>query len=387
MLNIRSKQALCGILIAAVPLLWAVSRPPDIPFQKQEIDAGASEAAAVADVNGDGRLDIISGEYWYAAPNWAPHKFRELRYNSGYIDDFSDLPIDVDGDGRVDIVSCSWFRKSLSWWRNPGPQGAWTEHSIDEGSPVEFAFLVDLNNDGKANEILPEFGDLNAPLAWYELSPGKFIKHVVSDKSYGHGIGAGDVNGDGRTDIITPKGWFEAPADPRSGKWIWHPEFDLGTTGFIYAIDVNGDGRVDLVTSAAHDYGIFWMEQQPNHEWKKHLIDDTWSQAHAMTMVDLNLDGKPDFVTGKRYMAHDHDPGAREPLGIYLYEFLRNEEGSVSWVKHVVDYSTRTGAGMQLRVVDLDGDGLLDVVAPGKSGLFLFHQLNRKETQQHAVRR
>ncbi len=388
MLNIRHKQAFCGAFIVAVPLLWALSRPPDIPFQKQEIDGGASETSAIADVNGDGRLDIVSGEYWYAAPNWTPHKFRDLPYTNGYIDNFSDLPIDVDGDGRVDIVSCSWFGKSLTWWRNSGPNGgAWTEHPIDQGFPIEFAFLVDLNNDGKANEILPEFGDLNAPLAWYELNGGKFIKHVVSDRSYGHGIGAGDVNGDGRTDIITPKGWFEAPADPRNGKWIWHPEFDLGTTGFIYALDVNGDGRVDLVTSAAHDYGIFWMEQQPNHQWKKHVIDDTWSQAHAMTMVDLNHDGQPDFVTGKRYMAHDHDPGAREPLGIYWYEFLRNGDGSVSWVKHIVDYSSRTGAGMQIRVVDLDRDGLLDLVTPGKSGLFIFHQLNRKEALQHAVRR
>jgi hypothetical protein len=374
---IRPKYSLGPALIAAVPLLWALSRPPDIPFQKQEIDIGASETSAVADINRDGKPDIVSGEYWYAAPNWTRHRFRSLAYTSGYIDNFSDLPIDVDNDGRIDIVSCSWFGKALSWWKNPGADVAWTEHSIERGFPIEFAFLVDLNNDGKADEILPEFGDAKAPLAWYELTRGKFIKHVVSDRSYGHGIGAGDVNGDGRTDIITPKGWFEAPPERRSGGWVWHPEFDLGATGFIYALDVNGDGRVDLVTSAAHDYGIFWMEQQADHRWKKHVIDDTWSQAHAMTMVDLNHDGKPDFVTGKRYMAHDHDPGAREPLGVYWYEFLRNTDGSVSWVKHVVDYSSSTGAGMQIRVVDLNGDGRLDLVAPGKSGLFLFRQIVR----------
>jgi hypothetical protein len=371
MRNIGRKQALCAAAILIGPLLWGVSRPRDIPFQKQQIDIGASETAAVADVNGDGKLDIISGEYWYAAPNWTPHKFRDLPYSNGYIDNFSDLPLDVDGDGRPDIVSCSWFRKSLMWWHNEGTR-MWSEHVIESGSPIEFAFLVDLNNDGKPQEILPEFGDPKAPLAWYELSGGKFVKHQVSDKSYGHGIGAGDINGDRRTDIITPKGWFEAPADPRNGQWIFHPDFDLGTTGFIYAVDINGDGRTDLVTSAAHDYGIFWMEQLPDHQCKKHVIDDTWSQAHAMTMVDLNGDGHPDFLTGKRYMAHDHDPGAREPLGIYWYECLRNEDRSVVWVKHVIDYSTRTGAGMQLPVVDIDGDGRLDFVAPGKTGLFLF---------------
>lgn len=204
--------------------------------------------------------------------------------------------------------------------------------------------------------------------------------------SYGHGIGAGDVNGDGRTDIITPKGWFEAPADVHSGEWKWHPDFDLGVTGFIYVLDVNGDGRNDLVTSAAHDYGVFWMEQGANHQWTKHMIDDTWSQAHAMTMIDLNGDGKPDFLTGKRYMAHDHDPGAREPLGIYWYEFLNDDNGHVIWVKHVIDYSTRTGAGMQLPVADLDRDGDLDFVAAGKTGLFLFENLTKGETG-HEIRR
>jgi len=361
-------------------LLWSITRPPDIAFRKHQIDFGASETAAVADVNGDRRLDIISGENWYQAPFWKPHHFRDLPYSNGYVDNFSDLPIDVNGDGRIDIVSCSWFRRSLRWWENPGRDEPWKEHSIQEGYPVEFAFLVDIQNQGNKRDLLPEFGDPKAPLAWFELRHGSWIKHVVSSMSYGHGIGAGDVNGDGRTDIITPKGWFEAPADPRDGQWKWHPDFDLGATGFIYVLDVNGDGRNDLVTSAAHDYGIFWMEQAPDHHWMKHVIDDTWSQAHAMTMIDINGDGKPEFLTGKRYMAHDHDPGAREPLGIYWYQFLKDENGKIIWVKHIIDYSTRTGAGMQLPVADLDGDGDLDFVAPGKTGLFLFENLTKGGT-------
>ena len=143
-------------------------------------------------------------------------------------------------------------------------------------------------------------------------------------------------------------------------------------------MDINGDGRKDLVASAAHDYGIFWMEQGPDSHWTKHMIDDTWSQVHAMTMIDLNGDGQPDFLAGKRYMAHDHDPGARDPLGVYWYEF-RKSDGKVDWVKHVVDYSTRAGGGMQIPVADLDGDGHLDFAVAGKSGLFLFENLTRKK--------
>jgi hypothetical protein len=369
------KKHLLTFTLVLAPSLWCVVRPPDIRFQKHEVDVGASETCALADINGDGKLDIVSGEHWYSAPDWTPHKFRQLPYSNGYIDNFSDLPLDVDGDGHIDIVSCSWFRHSLRWWKNPGRAGDWSEHSIEEVSPIEFAFLVDLDNDKQSREVLPQFGDPKAPLAWYEAKGGKFVKHVVSGQSYGHGIGAGDVNGDGRNDIITPKGWFEAPQDPRDGKWAWHPEFDLGTTGFIYAIDINGDGRNDLVTTAAHDYGFYWMEQGANHQWTKHMIDDTWSQGHAMTLVDMNGDGKMDFVTGKRYMAHDHDPGAREPLGVYWYEFLKGDDGKIVWAKHIVDYSTRTGGGMQIPVADIDRDGDLDFVTAGKSGLYIFENL------------
>jgi hypothetical protein len=244
---------------------------------------------------------------------------------------------------------------------------------------VEFSFLVDLDNDGKARELLPQFGDNNAPLAWYEYREGAWRKHVVSARSFGHGIGAGDVNGDGRNDIITPQGWLEAPPDPRTGEWKLHPEYKLGQTSFLFAIDLNEDGLPDLLTANAHDYGIFWLEQRPDHTWVKHAIDDSWSQGHALTLVDLNGDGRRDLLTGKRFMAHDgHDPGEREPLGIYWYEYRKAEDSKgVEWSRHLIEYGSRAGGGMQIPVADLDGDGDLDFAVGGKSGLFLFENLAR----------
>jgi hypothetical protein len=393
--------ALCLMATAA-----GLQRSPDISFRSRMIDPGPSETAAVADVNRDGRLDIVSGEFWYEAPAWQAHRFREIEFRSQYLDAFSDLPIDADGDGYTDIVSVSWFAKKVAWWKNPGrAAGAplWKESIVHGGFNVEFAVLADMDNDGKALEVVAQ--ENGTGQAWYEVRGGAWVPHVISDRTYGHGIGAGDVNKDGRNDILTPRGWLEAPADPRASNWIFHPDWEsinVMTTaaasapggapagqpggpprvvelGFMHVADVNGDGRNDVITAAGHDYGVFWFEQGAEGKWTRRVIDNAWSQGHASTLVDLNGDGKQDFVTGKRFMAHNgSDPGEREPLGVYWYEWRPAAgAGGVEWIRHIVDFGGRIGGGMQIPVVDVDGDGDLDIVCPGKSGLFLIENLTK----------
>lgn len=353
----------------------------EIPFEKNMIHSGAGETAAVTDVNGDGTLDIICGENWFAGPKWTRHQFRKLGYANSYIDAFSDLVLDVNGDGRPDVVTNTWFGRKISWYENPGKgEAMWKEHPIDSGAPSEFSFLVDLNNDGKAHDVLPQFGGKESELAWYEHKGAGFVKHQVHPQGFGHGIGAGDVNGDGRTDVLTPKGWWEAPADP-DGEWTHHEDFvkfEFPHLGFMHVLDVNADGRNDVLTSFAHGYGILWLEQTGG-EWNKHVIDESWSQPHAITLADLNGDGQVELVTGKRFHAHNgKDPGGREPLGVFWYDFVSEAGGKVTWKRHVMDYGTRTGGGMQIPVADIDGDGDLDIITPGKGGLFLFENLERR---------
>src|SRR5262245_55930355 len=141
------------LLVAAVAFSAAPTRSPDIPFKTVMLDGGASETAAVADVNKDGKLDIISGENWYEAPSWTKHKFRDLNFTNNYYDNFSDLPVDVDGDGYPDLVRVTWFAKKISWWKNPGraTSSPWQEADIHTGFNIEFAVLADMDNDGKAN--------------------------------------------------------------------------------------------------------------------------------------------------------------------------------------------------------------------------------------------
>lgn len=342
------------------------------------------EAAGVADFNKDGVLDIMCGDTWYEGPTWKPHHVCDIAEKDGYRVDFANIPMDVNGDGWIDIVSCNWHEQSVVWRENPGKgDKPWTEHLVDKPGNSETAIAADIDGDG----VLDFLPDVAQKTVWYRLENGKLVPHEISAKIGGHGIGFGDVNGDGRKDILKPGGWFEAPEDRIHGTWIWHPEWNLGGAGEeIIAHDFTGDGKPDIFWGMGHDYGTFWLEQtadsDPAKKWIQHQVDKDWSQAHALRPADFNGNGTFQILAGKRKYAHTTDPGAEDKMCIYIYTPLTISaiDGGQEWKKttvftrQIVHEGDGDGLGLGPVVIDIDGDGDLDIVAPGKSGLYLYQQ-------------
>ncbi len=351
-------------------------------FRKTLIADERYESAGVFDVNNDGVLDIVSGAYWYEGPGFRNQRLiGEVQAIGEYFDDFSTIPMDVNGDGHLDFITGGYWGDTLRWRENPADAEAkWPEHTIAETGPIETTRAWDVDGDGEL-EIVPNTP--GGPLAVYKLKQdgkgkgiGAFDKHVIWSGDQRHGLGCGDISGNGRMDFVLTDGWLEAPIDPFAGTWVWHADFVLSKSASvpILVVDVNGDGLGDLIVGGAHVYGLDWWEQTQEggqRRWIRHAIDPYSSQYHDLLWVDIDGDGNCELVSGKRYRAHNgRDPGGADDVGIYYFKWTGE-----SFSKQVIDYGPPrlgTGAGIHMAAADLTGNGLPDIVAPGKDGLYVF---------------
>lgn len=353
-----------------------------VRFNKRLIADERYESAGIFDVDGDGVPDIVSGAYWYKGPAFETrHPIGELQPIGEYFDDFSTIPIDVNGDGRPDFITGGWWGNTLRWRENPGdPEAEWPEHVIAETGNVETTRAWDVDGDGLL-EIVPNCP--GEPVKVFKLNTGPdgkgngtFAVHRISDAPQGHGLGCGDIAGNGRMDIVLSGGWLEAPEDTYGGSWVFHEDFALlrAASVPILVVDVNGDGINDLIVGGGHSYGLDWWEQRRDggkRSWIRHPIDPYNSQYHDLQWLDVDGDGDCELVTGMRYRAHcGNDPGANDDIGIYYFKW--NGE---SFTKNVIDHGSArvgTGVGIHFACADLSGNGYPDIVAPGKDGLYLF---------------
>lgn len=382
---------------AALITVFAATPPPGNSWRKT-IVAGdfVTEGLSTGDIDGDGTIDLVAGHLWFKGPDFKTvTRFRPGRpvpVKTYQEDSFLSWVDDLNGDGRNDILMASHPGKTLTLFLNPGPTGGdWPAHRVMESAATECPAWTDLDLDGKKEFVCMQRGCFGyAEIDWSDVTKPWTFRAISGQRAktpYIHGLGSGDLNGDKRPDIVEKDGWFEQPATA-DGEWKWHPFRFAGPGGAqMLVFDADADGDNDVITSLnGHGYGLFWYENQRNESgttFKGHEIlpEDPaktspaglqFSQLHALESADFDGDGRTDFVTGKRYYAHNgRDPGAEDPALACIFLNRKSADG-ITWESRVID--TDTGVGCQVAATDLNKDGKPDIAVGSKKGVITLHQ-------------
>ena len=405
--------ALAVATLVSVPLAPADA----IAFEKRTLTKDfVSEGCTVADFDRDGARDVCAGRFIWLGPDFAtrvaytPERDNKegmnrtpYRADTGYSDYFEQFAHDFNGDGWTDILVYGLPGTPASIFVNPGAAAPfagemkWERRDIFAVANGESPDLADVTGDGRPELLCHAGGQFGfAEIDWTNpLAPARFraitAKTAGSEQAihrYTHGYGAGDVNGDGRIDILTSSGWYEQPADMSDERpWLLHAA-NFGDGGAqMHALDANGDGRIDIVTSIkAHSYGLSWFEQNADGTFTERIIlgrtaaDNAngagFSQIHAVRIEDIDADGLPDIVAGKRRWAHgplgDDEPMA--PPVLCWFRLVRDASapGGARFEKREIDADS--GVGTQFWTGLLDADDKPDIVVCNKHGAFVFTQ-------------
>jgi len=390
------RNLITAVLLVGLGYTVCFSEPPAPSFKKLQLtEKFYCEGAYYADFNKDGKLDVVSGPFWYEGPDF--QKKHEIRPQKafdpkGYSDNFLTFTGDFNADGWADVLSVPWPGKEAFWYENPaGKPGHWKQHLALKDVGNESPTLADINGDGQPDLLYNVTGYLGYATYDARKPQQPWTFHPITPKGnyqrYTHGIGHGDINGDGRVDIVESSCWWEQPPEADLDQpWPKHPyKFaEAGAQMLVY--DVNGDELADVITAwHCHRYGLVWHQQVRSDggeiTWKQHVILPPQpdlessalriSQLHALDLVDINGDGLKDILTGKRFWAHgpsgDVEPNA--PAVVYWFELRRDKDNGVQFIPHQIDDDS--GVGTQVAATHLNDDGIADVIVGNKKGTFV----------------
>ncbi len=400
----------CGIIAHSQPITTMLPSG----FKKTKLTGDfISEGVAVADLNKDGKMDIVAGYYWFEAPSWIKHQMapaevtkdskveadasvgfgmfsRVFNPRKEYSNSFLNLGMDVNLDGWDDVVIIDFPGKPAFWFENPhNKPGVWQKHIIADsvGISNESPGFIDMDGDGRLDILCGDKAKkqiiwLKAPVKRGETEWKRYplsAENVPGTEIFSHGIGYGDVNKDGIKDVVIREGWFEGTKDNKSGNWVFH-KANLGDAcSHMQVLDVDGDGKNDVISASAHALGVWWHQQITDAEgkinFKTHLMSTTTAQTHSSIMADLNGDGRKEYITGKRFLAHHgRDPGDADAA--YLLWFDLTPGNQPYWTEHVIDNDS--GSGLNIVVQDMNKDRKPDIVIANKNGVFLFENFLKK---------